>query len=139
MYMTACEKAEIQNATATIDTRTECVDECADCPVEDCCCSITLTEGTGANLTFCGVSDPCLSTMACYAEADACIISGYELYADISTSDRVELFCVRKNTPFYILSDNVVTARITCQQGYLNPQTVSITGTSKNPSHIYVM
>jgi len=139
-FFSACDKAEIQKSVAKIESRSDCVDECDDCPVDDCCCAITLTDGFTTNLIFCGVTDPCLSTQACSVEAGSCVISGYELYSALSSvSNPTELFCVNKNSAFYILSSANVSARITCQLGQANPQYVNVTFNTPNNKAYYVV
>lgn len=134
LMICACEKTEIQKSVSTIEERSDCVDECTDCPIDDCCCAITLTSQNSLNLIFCGVTDPCLSTQACYAEAGNCVISGYELNATVTQASPTQFFCVAKNSPFYILASAAGTARITCQVGQANPQTVNV---SFNSDKVY--
>ena len=129
LMISACEKAEIQNSTTStkpIEARDHCVEECADCPVNDCCCSITLTEGSSVDLELCGTTDPCLSTMSCGpTEAGDCMIEGYILNLTLTTGTPTEFFCVGKNTPFYITAGSPASARITCRVGQSPPQFVT--------------
>jgi len=131
---TSCEKSDLINSNTKITTRSHCVDDCTDCPVDDCCCSITATSGGAVALTFCGVTDPCLSSIPCSATAGTCTISGYELYGGINFGGvQTELFCVRKGSAFSIQpTSGSGTARMTCQLGQTNPQTVNITWNSPN-------
>lgn len=129
LFIMACEKAEVTNSSAKIEPRSDCVDDCNDCPVNDCCCSITITEGGETDLILCGTTDPCLSTTACRpAEAGNCIISGYTIEMTLNSAGvATGLFCVDPNSPFYIQSSNNVSARITCRVGQSPPQGVNVT------------
>src|SRR5688572_28623998 len=105
LMISACEKSEIHKSTSVIEDRSDCVDECTDCPLEDCCCSIELTSMNSINLTFCGVTDPCLSSIPCGpTTVNGCTISGYELYSTLTSMNPTTLFCVDKNSAFYITS-----------------------------------
>ena len=132
----SCEKAEIQksipNDTAKIETRG---DDCTNCPPEDCCCLVTLTEGTSAPLVFCGTTNPELSTSECEAVVTGCNeIQGYYWFTTLTSSpDPTEHFCVEKNTGFMIgILTGSASLRVTCQVGQLAPQTVNVTVTSPN-------
>lgn len=135
LLILACEKAEIQNhtnSTKSIEARDHCVEECADCPVDDCCCSITLTEGNNVTVELCGTTDPCLSTTACGpSEAGDCEISGYTISFLLTSGNPTELFCVDKNTAISIKANAVSAARVTCRVGQSPPQ--SVTAVFNNP------
>lgn len=128
----ACEKADLQKSSTVDDVKIEnrdVPDDCEDCPVDDCCCLVQMTQGS-ATLDLCGTSSPLFSTTACGPTiAGGCTISGYLLttFLDASGSPSSYHFCMAKGTPFYIQSSHIATARITCQAGAANPQTVSVT------------
>ena len=134
--ITSCEKAEIQKSLVTTNGKVQareddCVDDCEDCPVNDCCCAITLLSNTEpAGLVLCGTTGPCVSERTCDVdELDLCEdIEGFELDIALLNQFSTVLFCVPENTPFGIISsDGTHLVRITCQLGQTNPQSVIIT------------
>ena len=132
MFMiTACEEIELQKSQQKIEARDHCIDDCNDCPVDDCCCVIEALSGNLVNLTWCGVSDPCVSSTPCSGSAGGCNISGSEFYGTINygAADYTELFCVPKGRAFYVQPGigQTGTARMTCQLGQANPTYVNIT------------
>lgn len=130
--MVGCEKTEIHKTLNADSNQIEVreVDDCTDCPVADCCCSVTLLSGPDVQLELCGTSSPTLTTMTCGPiGTDLCNdISGYIEIVQIESGDPTGLFCVAKNTPFGIISSTgAATVRVTCQVGQTNPQSVNIT------------
>jgi hypothetical protein len=124
--ITACDNTEIRKIGSTIEARSDCVDECADCPVDDCCCSITLTEGNNIAFELCGTTDPCLSTTACGpSQAGNCTISGYTIGFTLTSVSPTQLFCVAKNSAISIKASQNSAARITCRVGQSPPQFVT--------------
>jgi hypothetical protein len=129
-FTIACDKSEIQKAALKIEARDHCIDDCDECPPDDCCCTVELLSGGPTTLHFCGTTGPCLSTMVCGAASlgNCPDISGFrESITLLNTSDR-DLFCAAKNAPFGIsVASGTPTIRITCQTGQTNPQSVTIT------------
>ena len=127
---TSCDKSEIQKPALQIEARDHCIDDCEDCPVDDCCCVVELLSVGPATLHFCGTTGPCLSTMACGASGlgNCPDLSGFrETITLQNTSDR-DLFCVSKNAPFGVSAPigSTPTIRIHCQPGMINPPWVTI-------------
>ena len=134
LAISACEKAEIQQSAKSnkhIEGRS-CVDDCSDCAVNDCCCSITILDdpGQGVNIGLCGTSSPCLSTTACEAESvgNCADIDGFEEPFSFTSQFETKMFCVPQGSSFGITNTGMGTPRfsLTCQVGQFNPQTVTI-------------
>ena len=133
----ACENAEIQKTTSgkvQIEPR---LDDCTDCPVNDCCCYVELANPTtSANLTFCGVTNPEWSSTVCGPVdfGNCATISGYywfELLDNMNNPN--EFFCVTPNTSFMLgIASGSANLNITCQYGQLNPQTLNVSLSAPN-------
>ena len=131
----SCEKSEIQKVVKSnkhIEGRS-CVDDCSDCAVDDCCCSITLLSQPSGTIQIglCGTSSPCLSTIACQAGSlGMCAdISGFEEPFSFTSQFETKMFCVPQGASFGITNTGTgtPTMRLTCQVGQVTPQTVTIT------------
>jgi len=134
-FIASCDKSDIQKSDSKIALRDDCVDDCEDCPANDCCCAITLLSSPGiggVDLVLCGTSGPCLSERECeVTDLDMCadILNSFELDINLPNQFSTGLFCVSKNTPFGITSagPGTPTVRLTCQLGHTSPQSVTIT------------
>ncbi|MEP6648154.1 MAG: hypothetical protein ABJC12_13775 [Saprospiraceae bacterium] len=127
---TSCEKADIQKTSISDNEKIQSrnvPDDCDNCPVNDCCCLIQLTEGN-TTLDICGSSSPLVSATPCSAGAGTCVINGYLLSTTLNAGGTPSTyhFCMAKGVPFCIQSSNAATARITCQAGSTSPQTVTV-------------
>jgi len=140
--ITSCEKAEIHKSLVTINGEVQareddCVDDCEDCPINDCCCSVQLLSIGSTTLDFCGTSGPCVSTMACgFSGLPFCPdISGFLETITLTGQFSSALFCVPQNSQFGITSATGGTPqiRLTCQVGQPSPQFVTITLNSPPP------
>jgi hypothetical protein len=124
MLYIACEHADVQKPAAInppIDLRAE---DCEDCPDNDCCCSIELTDGNGVDLVFCGTTGPFVSSTECGFDIMGCnIIDGFYEYHTISMVDPKFIFCVPTGTGFSVGTLSGTSGfRITCEEGELDPQ-----------------
>ncbi len=131
-FMAACEKAEVQKSNLATDPKLEnrTVDDCMDCAVTDCCCSVTLLSDAPVEIQFCGTSTPFISNIDCSTEnVGMCNdISGHIEYIVLDPQFDTDTFCVQQNTPFGIIYANInAQIRITCQVGQATPQTQVIT------------
>jgi len=130
----SCDKAEIQKSQKDNSEITSRTDDCDDCPVLDCCCSITYVSGDAAELEICGSTGNRLSTTTCGPvdpPGNDCpnVSATYYLGPfQLDGNNTRELFCVPENASFMInvLQRNTVVS-ITCQQGQTSPQTVTPT------------
>ena len=129
--MMACEQADVQRTSISDNEKIQkrdVPDDCDDCPVGDCCCLVTLVNGTSpASLSFCGTDDPDLSTTECEAGAGNCSIFGYTILRMISNLSPNCFFCMQPNTSFCLQGSSGAQLAITCQYGQLHPQTIYLT------------
>ena len=132
LFITACDRTEIQKPQAQIEERSDCIEDCTDCPPADCCCSIELLTQQSATLIFCGTSGDCVSTRTCNVmDLPSCPdVSGFE--ETISLIQNVpQLFCVPQNSQFGIIVANPTSTmhqvRLTCQVGQATPQFINFT------------
>jgi len=134
LIITSCEKAEIHKSLVTTNDEVQareddCVDDCDDCPVNDCCCSIQLLSLGSTTLGFCGTSGPCVSTMTCgLSGLPFCPdINGFVETISLIGQSSTVLFCVPQNSQFGIISaTGAPVVRLTCQIGQTSPQFVTI-------------
>jgi hypothetical protein len=128
-----CEKAEIQGTSNSQNNKVSArMDECDDCPVEDCCCAIELRNvsiGT-ANLRICGTSD---GTGSCSypSPPSPCIAisGGGQATGLLNSSDPKHLFCMDPGNSLCIenLSSSPADIWLTCQNDIVMPQRIAIT------------
>ena len=102
LIISACDKAEIQKPTVKVDDRIDLrTDDCTDCPVNDCCCEIVQTSGTGL-LSICGSTGARLSSTPCGPISDPpspcpAIAASYILGPFTISSAKRQGFCVPVN------------------------------------------
>ncbi|MEP6648121.1 MAG: hypothetical protein ABJC12_13610, partial [Saprospiraceae bacterium] len=129
MLAYGCEKADIQKSVVTDDKKIETrAANCDNCPTGDCCCHIIMTDGDGALLTFCGTTNPELSSTECMVHMQNCPdISGYYWISALNPlSNPDEFFCVPKNQSFMVgIGASSASFTLTCQYGQSLPQTLS--------------
>ena len=133
----SCDKSDLQKSLSNDDSKlTTRTDDCEDCPVNDCCCSIEYVSGNGVQIEVCGTTGPEIGTSTCGPiDIGSCItISGYywgPFYVDFSNNKY--LFCMAENSSFMINAlAGSTSVKITCQEGLLAPQTVTPTLTVFN-------
>jgi hypothetical protein len=129
----SCEKADLQKS-AKDDTRIKSrIDECKECPEEDCCCGVQLLSGTATNLILCGTSSPDVTTTGCNFSVGSCTVNGFELPISLASIYDKGLFCMPQNAGFSIHSTAGATLRVSCQNDVTSPWyqdvTVSSNGT----------
>lgn len=134
----SCEKTDFQkslmNDHNNIGFR-NVPDDCNNCPVNDCCCSVVWTSGPSpTTLTFCGTDDPDVSASECEVDdVGVCNdIMGYTVNRTVSSTDPRKAFCMQQNSVFGITGTAGVHLTITCQYGQINPQSYNVVlGTDK--------
>lgn len=125
----SCEQSELQttekaDTTLPVIPRTP-VEDCEDCPVDNCCCVVELISGSEANLLFCGVySGMAGSTCGSFSPPSPCAtVSGISSTINLySTSPTRSLFCLSAGGSFRL--ENIgasVLIRITCQYDDITP------------------
>jgi hypothetical protein len=125
----ACENSEIQKSITDKVMIEQRQPNCDNCPVEDCCCRVALNGSSAAALTFCGTTNPELSSSHCSVDLVDCNdISGYYWTHNLFTPGNTdEYFCVAKNSSFMIGVGTVgANLTLTCQVGQANPQVINL-------------
>ena len=134
MFYTSCEKAGIQDSikgNAKIEYRA--IDDCEECPAENCCCTIELENGTQADLILCGVwnntspSNPCSTSNP---PSPCSAISGItSLIALNSITNPREHFCLPIGGSFRIFNNTGMEVKLilTCQADMTEPDYETIT------------
>ena len=143
LCLTSCEKAESDHAKhERLGIRAE---SCQYCPPADCCCWVELTGTTQlANLTFCGTTNPDISTNVCGPidlEAPCEPVVGFywtHQLTDDNNETSTEFFCVEKGTSFMIGCANNATVRFTCQYGQTSPTFTPLIFTSGDKRYFTV-
>jgi hypothetical protein len=129
LIFAACEKTESNHAKhERLGIR---ADDCNDCPVDDCCCYVELDGSTSAVLTFCGTTNPDISSTVCgpIAMQDPCPdVSGYYWNTTLNSfSNPNEFFCVAKQSSIMIGVGNAPTnLTLTCQYGQISSQVLNL-------------
>jgi hypothetical protein len=130
LMISACEKAEIQGSTEPLKSINQRADDCSNCPPADCCCKVALNGTSNAALTFCGTTNPELSTTTCSADLQSPCpdVSGYIWTTNLSsTSNPDEFFCVAKNTSFMLgVGTSPANLTLTCQYGQFGAQVLNL-------------
>jgi hypothetical protein len=125
MFIVGCENSEFTKKISSPDQPIELrAEDCEDCPVNDCCCSVEMTAGLSMELVFCGTTGPFLSSSECEFDIMGCnLITGYYEYHTITSVDPKYFFCVSPGTGFSIGSTSGnASFTVTCQEGDLDPQ-----------------
>ncbi len=128
-FLQSCDSAEIQRSTAKEDPLIEPrnIDDCEDCPVDDCCCAVAILEGSMIDIDLCGTSTPNKPTTPCSQTIGSCNISGFIFtLPTLSMSNPVEYFCMPVNGTFYLRSSQSGKVRVTCQAGQVGYQSVDV-------------
>ena len=128
VFFLGCENADLQKEYVTENSSINLrADDCENCPVDDCCCYITLNGVSFAELTFCGTTNPELSTSPCSFDLqDPCPdISGYYWSTELNNTDPDEFFCVATGTSFMVGSPSATSLTLTCQYGQVGYQSVN--------------
>jgi len=130
----SCEKAD-QNITRNaqnnkqLDSRT--VPACANCPIDDCCCSVEIyPTNQSVNLRFCGTSDGA-SGCTDSGPGNCSSISGGGQTISLDPNNIRKLFCMSHNDAFSIQNITGLgvgaTIVLSCQHDLTHPQTDTIT------------
>lgn len=135
IWLSSCETPEVQRPPLTngdqIQNR-DVPDDCEDCPVSDCCCSVEYLSGPSMNVWICG-STTGLSNIDCGpVQTGSCYeIEGYILPFEVESQNPFGFYCMAKNSSFYIQNRNTsgsgTAIRITCQAGQIGAQSDDIT------------
>jgi len=130
----SCEKADLQKSLTGGPKISPRIDECKECPEEDCCCGVQLlSSGTGTNLIICGTSSPDVTAILCGFVQGSCTVSGFELAITLASYLDKGLFCMPQNAGFSIYSTNAAVLRVSCQNDVTSPWfqdvTISANGT----------
>ena len=129
-YFLSCDNTEVQKSiidNLPIEPR---VDDCTDCPMTDCCCSVGLLDGDDVELYICGSTTDLTNIECGPVEVGNCEIEGHILITTITSLSPIGYFCMTENSAFYIqnrnTSGNPSTVRITCQAGQVGYQSIDI-------------
>jgi hypothetical protein len=131
LYLTSCEKAEPAQVYESEHAKHERLgiraDDCSGCDPADCCCQVIGVSAGTINLTFCGTTNPDISTNVCGPIAlDGCPdINGFSWFEALGQGDD-EFFCVQKGTSFMVGSSMASQFTISCQYGQTSPQIINI-------------
>ena len=128
-FLQSCETAEIQRSSVKGDLLIEPrnIDDCEDCPVDDCCCAIAILTGPFLDIDLCGTSTPNKPSTPCSSTIGSCNISGFIFtLPTLNSTNTIEYFCVPVNGSFYVRSSQTGSARITCQAGQAGYQSVDV-------------
>lgn len=143
----SCEQSELQTKVKADDTipltNRSGLEDCEDCPIDDCCCVVEILSGSSVDILFCDVySGKSGSTCGTFTPAAPCgTISGISttISLDMNLAPR-SLFCVPPGGSFRMLktmpAGNVL-VRITCQYNQVNPDWENVP-LSTNPVYFYV-
>jgi hypothetical protein len=129
--MTSCEKSDVQtnkfqaDSTHQITNRSN-IDDCEDCPNDNCCCVVELIDGSPANLLFCGIYTAMIgSTCGPFSPPSPCgTVSGLSSTINLGMSDPArQLFCLATGGSFRVqnIGTETVQIRITCQSEEVDP------------------
>ena len=125
----SCEQNELQknekpDTTLPVTPRTP-VEDCEDCPVDNCCCVIEILFGGPSNLLFCGVySGMAGSTCGTFTPPSPCAtVSGISTTIPLNLMNPTRgLFCLPTGGSFRLENTGQeITIRITCQYGDITP------------------
>lgn len=145
-WFVSCESPEVQKPLVLENNRIQnrnVPDDCNDCPVTDCCCSVEYLAGNSVTLWLCGTTTG-LSNIECgpIQPGNCNEIEGYILPLSVGTTDYFDSFCMAENTSFYIQNRNTsggsTDLRITCQSGQIGPQSVDVALSPGNSAYYTV-
>jgi hypothetical protein len=127
--MPSCDTGEIHKSGPKADLLIEPrnIEDCEDCPVDDCCCAIALIEGANLSIDLCGTSTPNKPSTLCNSTVGSCNISGFIFTLPLLTSsDPLQYFCMPTNGSFYLRSMGSGIVRVTCQAGQVGYQSIDV-------------
>jgi hypothetical protein len=125
----SCEQSELQttekaDTTLQVTPRTP-VEDCEDCPINNCCCVVEILADGPASLLFCGVySGMAGSTCGTFTPPSPCAtVSGVSSTISLNLmSPTRQVFCLPTGGSFRLENTGAdVTIRITCQYDEVNP------------------
>ncbi len=132
LMTTSCERTDIQksstNQSGLISPR---ADDCEDCSVGCCCCSIEALNPLPMSLSFCGTCDDGALLCGPFSPASPCsTFSGVVKSINFTSSHTRDVFCVPEGGSFRILnttSGQTVTFRFTCRPDETPPTYINVT------------
>jgi hypothetical protein len=127
-FIPSCDTGEIHKSESKADLLIEPrnIDDCEDCPVDDCCCAVAVLEGP-VDIDLCGTSTPNKPSTLCSQTIGACNISGFIFtLPTLSISNPIEYFCMPVNGSFYLRSSHTGKVRVTCQSGQVGYQSIDV-------------
>ncbi|HZV69615.1 MAG TPA: hypothetical protein VFG10_08725 [Saprospiraceae bacterium] len=140
MMTTACERTDLQKSSINNNEKiTPRIDDCGDCPPEDCCCGVQMLSSGSPTLRLCGTTSPDNTMFTCGPTfVGECEIGGFILILPLSGLGDKEGFCMAQNTAFSIVSTATVSVRITCQYDLTSPQHQDVILTANTPQYFSV-
>ena len=126
MVFTACHvsKDELPEPIANTEIAAveRCINDCSQCPQQNCCCVIELIDGDGIVFELCGNFIGCGSSLPCgpiTAPAPCGTISGISTETDALQLNGTYFFCIAGNEDIYIFNTDLATTvriNVTCQE-----------------------